>query len=180
MTAEAHSSSLRRFAGPLAVVAVIVLLVTAVLLSRRSVLAAPEQPIEFSHRAHSEAEITCLFCHPNPMRSDIAGIPSLELCMGCHEVIAPDNPEVMKLAGYWERKEPILWQPVSPSLDFVYFSHQPHISGAVSCETCHGDVASMTVAQPVGDMDMGWCLDCHLEQPTEKVARLADCMACHK
>jgi hypothetical protein len=29
-------------------------------------------------------------------------------------------------------------------------------------------------------MDMGWCLDCHVNQPEEKVARLADCLACHK
>jgi hypothetical protein len=29
-------------------------------------------------------------------------------------------------------------------------------------------------------MDMGWCLRCHLEQPQEKVARLADCIACHQ
>jgi hypothetical protein len=152
----------------------------AILLSQRAVLAAPDQPVAFSHRTHAEAEITCLFCHPNPMRSDIAGIPSLELCMGCHAVIATENPEVMRLANYWERQEPILWQPVSPSLDFVYFSHQPHLSGGVSCETCHGDLATMSVAQLPNEMDMGWCLKCHLQQPSEKVARLVDCMACHK
>jgi hypothetical protein len=38
----------------------------------------------------------------------------------------------------------------------------------------------MTVARLTVNMDMGWCLDCHLEQPEEKIARLADCLACHK
>jgi len=38
----------------------------------------------------------------------------------------------------------------------------------------------MAAARPVRRMDMGWCLNCHLEQPEEKVARLADCLACHK
>ena len=151
-----------------------------VLFTRAQVLAAPEQPIAYSHRAHIEAGVQCLFCHPSALRSPVAGIPSVQKCMGCHAVIEVDNPAIQEVAGYWERGEPIPWVRVNAQPDFVFFSHQPHLGASLSCETCHGDVGSMTVARPAVKMDMGWCLDCHLQQPPEKVARLADCLACHK
>jgi hypothetical protein len=69
---------------------------------------------------------------------------------------------------------------VSKQPDFVYFSHQAHLVAGANCENCHGDVGSMRVTQRVVKMDMGWCLDCHLKQPEDKVARLADCLICHK
>ena len=100
--------------------------------------------------------------------------------MGCHSVIATDSLLIQEVSGYWERGEPIPWVRVNTQPDFVYFSHQPHLGAGLNCETCHGDVGQMEVARPVVKMDMGWCLDCHLKQPEEKVARLADCLTCHK
>ncbi|NIS79008.1 MAG: menaquinol oxidoreductase [Anaerolineales bacterium] len=158
----------------------ILLLVAAIFLSQRAAMAAPSQPIAFSHQLHTERGVQCLYCHPNAMRSDVAGIPSVGMCVGCHQFIATERPEVQTILGYWERNEPIPWQSVVRMADHVFFSHQPHLSASVSCETCHGEVSRMTVARPAINMDMGWCLDCHLKQPEEKVARLADCMACHK
>jgi hypothetical protein len=38
----------------------------------------------------------------------------------------------------------------------------------------------MEVVQNVHIMHMGWCLECHFQQPEEKVTRLADCLTCHK
>jgi hypothetical protein len=151
-----------------------------ILLTRAYVYAAPEQPIPYSHSTHVEAGVQCLYCHSSAMRSDIAGIPSVQKCMGCHGIIATDSPAVQVLTGYWERGEPIPWKRINQQADFVYFSHQPHLGAGINCETCHGDVGSMEVTRPAVKMDMGWCLDCHLEQPQEKVARLADCIACHK
>lgn len=170
---------LRRY-WPLAILAVVVVLVAAILLSRQSVLAAPEQPIPFSHNRHTSAGVQCLFCHPNAARSDLAGIPSVARCMGCHETIAVGRPPIQKLAGYWERQEPIPWEPVTAQWDYVFFSHMPHVRGGVSCESCHGPVGTMNRTHAVEDMDMGFCLDCHLDQPEQKVARLSDCLACHK
>jgi hypothetical protein len=160
--------------------AIALLVLAAILISRLVAQAAPSQPIAFDHSLHDQAAIECLYCHPNALRSDVAGIPSVQKCIGCHQTIATERPEVQVLIGYWERQEPILWNPVNEPLDFVYFSHQPHLSAGVNCEICHGNVAEMTVARPAIRMDMGWCLNCHLEQPEEKVARLTDCIACHK
>ncbi|HKJ67784.1 MAG TPA: cytochrome c3 family protein, partial [bacterium] len=37
---------------------------------------APEQPVEFSHRVHSnDLEIDCLYCHSGAEKSGVAGIP---------------------------------------------------------------------------------------------------------
>jgi len=100
--------------------------------------------------------------------------------MGCHSFITIESESVQTVIDYWDRGEPIHWARVNVQPDFVYFSHQPHTLAGLNCETCHGDVGSMGVAKPVVKMDMGWCLDCHLEQPDEKVPKLVDCLACHK
>jgi hypothetical protein len=141
--------------------------------------AAPEQPIAFNHEVMVQAGISCLFCHTGAMKSPVAGMPSVERCMGCHKVIATDSPEIQKVAGYWERQEPIPWVRVNQLPRFVYFSHQVHVVvGGLNCERCHGDVGHMTVARPVVLMDMGWCLRCHEQQPNAK--QLMDCVVCHQ
>ena len=142
--------------------------------------ATPDQPISFSHRVHAQAGVQCLFCHSSAMRSDVASIPSLQNCMGCHQIIASDREPIKTLADYWKRQEPVLWQSINHQPDFVYFSHQPHLSAGISCENCHGNVGQMDVARQETNMDMGWCLDCHLKQPQKKTARLVDCLTCHK
>jgi hypothetical protein len=159
---------------------VIAAVIVGAILTRTQVYAAPEQPIAYSHKVHVEAGIQCLYCHPNTIRSPIAGIPSVQKCMGCHQVIETDSPEIEKLASNYERGEPIPWVKINLQPDFVYFSHQPHLGAGLNCETCHGDVGQMDVTRQFTKMDMGWCLDCHLKQPVDKVGRLEDCLACHK
>lgn len=151
-----------------------------ILLTRARALAAPSQPVAYSHRVHIEAGLQCLFCHSDALRLPAAGIPSVDKCMGCHALIATDSPTVQSVADYARRGQEIPWIPVNDQPDFVFFSHQPHLGAGLNCETCHGDVAQMEAARPVVRMDMGWCLRCHLEQPEEKVARLTDCLACHQ
>jgi hypothetical protein len=164
----------------LVVLIVAVVLGAAVLVTRARLLAAPEQPIAYSHRTHVEAGIQCLYCHTQAARSAIAGIPSVERCMGCHTIIATEDETVQEVAAYWEQGKPIPWAAVDNQPDFVYFSHRPHIAAELSCEDCHGNVGAMDATRPVLRMDMGWCLDCHTEQAPEKVARLVDCVTCHK
>lgn len=154
--------------------------IAGVVLTRNQVYAAPEQPIEYSHKVHVEAGIQCLYCHPSAIKSPLAGIPSVQKCMSCHNVIDPQNLQVQQVATYFENGESIPWVKINVQPDFVFFDHQPHLGAGLNCETCHGDVGQMDVTQQTVKMDMGWCLECHLRQPTEKVARLADCLACHK
>jgi c(7)-type cytochrome triheme protein len=138
-----------------------------------------QPPVVFSHKTMVGIGINCVFCHSGAMKSPVAGVPSVQKCMGCHAVIAADKPEIQKLAAYWQRHEPIPWPRVNTLPRFVYFSHQVHVTaGGVNCERCHGDVSQMALAQPVVKMNMGWCLDCHNQQPNAD--QLKDCSVCHK
>lgn len=162
-------------AGALVMIAIVV----GLFLLASGTQAAPQQPIAFNHQIMVQAGISCLFCHSEATKSPVAGMPSVERCMGCHKVIATDSPEIKKVAGYWERGEPIPWVRVNQLPRFVYFSHEVHVvTGGLNCERCHGDVGHMTVAQPVVNMNMGWCLSCHEQQPNAK--QLMDCVVCHQ
>lgn len=164
----------------LIILLVVAAVIAGILWTRARVVAAPAQPIPYSHRVHVEAGVQCLYCHPGALRSAEAGIPSVQKCAGCHSVIATGQPDVEAAMDYWRRGRPIPWTRVNYQPDFVYFSHQPHLGAGLNCESCHGEVGQMDAAHPVVSMDMGWCLDCHSRQSADKVARLQDCVACHK
>ena len=136
---------------------------------------ATEQPIAFSHAHHvTESGIECQFCHAYARRGPVAGIPPVQTCAGCHEVVLNEEPEILKVLDYWENEEPIPWVRVHNLPDYVRFSHKPHIRAGVNCADCHGDVGSMEAAVQVESLSMGWCVTCHEEQDANK-----DCLVCH-
>jgi cytochrome c2 len=137
----------------------------------------PEQPIKFSHKIHAgDNAINCQYCHSSVEKSRHAGIPSPNVCMNCHKGIdkgpTTGTAEIAKIyeAIGWDPatqkydKEPkgIRWVKVHNLQDFVFFSHQQHVKvGKLDCANCHGDVKTMTTAQQVQPLTMGWCIDCH-------------------
>jgi len=147
-------------------------------------LQPPAQPVAFSHKVHVEKGISCLFCHSNAPRGQVASIPSVEKCMGCHRVIKGSTPqaqaEIAKVRDAWERHVPLRWEKKTDLPDFVYFSHRPHIQAGIPCKRCHGDVGNMTMPPRNFGLTMGFCLSCHRQQAPEKVAKLVDCATCHK
>ncbi len=137
---------------------------------------SPIQPIAFSHKIHAgDNSIPCIFCHRAAPKSTVAGIPAVADCRACHMFIAQDKPEIKKLMGYWDRKEPIPWVRVYWVPDFVYFPHMMHIRAGRMCSDCHGDVAGMTRVKRSRKIEMGWCLGCHKEYKAS-----IDCWTCHK
>ncbi len=70
---------------------IVAAVVAGIVLTRARVLAVPVQPIPYSHQTHSDAGVECLFCHSSALRAPVAGIPSVQKCMGCHDVIATDR-----------------------------------------------------------------------------------------
>jgi hypothetical protein len=136
------------------------------------------QPIPFPHVDMVERGVQCLFCHTTATKSPAAGMPSVEKCMGCHKVIASGSADIQALAGFYERGEPIPWKRIYQLPRFVYFSHRVHVSAGFNCERCHGDVGNMTVTEPAIKMSMGWCIDCHKQQPEGRA--LTDCITCHQ
>ncbi|MBI4730679.1 MAG: cytochrome c3 family protein [Chloroflexi bacterium] len=143
----------------------------------------PPQPIQFNHSVHVGLGVQCLYCHPGAWRQASAGLPTSGKCWGCHQQMANTKPEQQKLVEYVNSSEPIPWVPVFIQPDFVYFNHRPHIAGGVNCETCHGEISRLTVAEPIAGQNMGWCLDCHRTtagDDEEKLIRLTDCSTCHR
>lgn len=137
---------------------------------------APGQPVDFSHKIHAgDHQIACLYCHTNARRSPVAGIPSVQLCMGCHKITAADRPEVRKLKEFWDRQEPIPWVKIFGQPDFVAFSHVAHVRADVACENCHGPIQAMDRVHRAVDMTMDRCLSCHRDRQAS-----IDCVTCHK
>jgi hypothetical protein len=133
------------------------------------------QPIAFSHLIHAGTNaIPCQLCHTYARRGPVAGIPSVQRCVQCHQTIVPERPEIAKLMEYWKAKKPIAWVRVHDLPDYVRFTHKRHVLAGVACQNCHGDVAKMEAAVQTAPLTMGWCLTCHTERhaPT-------DCLACH-
>lgn len=140
--------------------------------------ARPEfgQPILFSHKLHAgDKDIPCQYCHAYARRSPVAGVPSVQTCMGCHQLVAARKPEVRKLAAYWQEREPVPWVKIHNLPDFVYFSHKRHIRAGVQCQECHGPVETMEEVYQFSSLEMGWCLNCHSERGAS-----IDCATCHK
>jgi mono/diheme cytochrome c family protein len=148
----------------------------------------PVQPIHYSHKIHSGAnQIECQYCHSSARVSKHSGIPSLNVCMNCHENIAEYNGEEDLEKGYtkefytneikklykavgWNEEtqsytgdtEPIKWVRIHNLPDFVYFNHAQHVSVAgVDCNKCHGPVEEMEILYQYSSLTMGWCIDCH-------------------
>jgi mono/diheme cytochrome c family protein len=61
----------------------------------------PIQPIHYSHKIHAgENKIECQYCHSSARISKHSGIPSLNVCMNCHENIAEYDGEEDLEKGY--------------------------------------------------------------------------------
>ena len=150
----------------------------------------PIQPIHYSHKIHSgDNQIDCQYCHSSARVSKHSGIPSLNVCMNCHENIAEYDGEedlekgytkdfytneikkLYKAVGWDENKriytgdvEPVKWVRIHNLPDFVYFNHAQHVNVAgVECQTCHGPVEEMEIAYQHSSLTMGWCINCHRE-----------------
>lgn len=138
--------------------------------------AAQPDSVPFDHSIHAgKYQMACLSCHVDADKSTTAGLPSITKCMGCHKFVGKQKPAVQELARLWDDEEVPRWTRTYDLPDYVYFSHQVHVSAKVACSQCHGDVASMSRIRRVSSLTMGWCLSCHEEKHATR-----DCIACHK
>ena len=151
----------------------------------------PMQPIPFSHKHHAgDYQMDCQYCHAGTDRSGAAGVPSVELCMGCHlqfpaEFDTLEGIQILK--QHWEEKRPIEWVQIHRLPEHVQFKHNRHIAAGVECQTCHGPVEQMDKLSlvpdpswwylvPVAKLEMGWCIQCHRENNQQASQ---DCLVCH-
>jgi len=150
----------------------------------------PIQPIPFSHKHHAgEYQIDCLYCHSGTDRSRNAGVPSVQVCMGCHSKFPAEYDElegIQILKKHWKDQKSIPWVQIHRLPEYVKFQHQAHIAAGFACQTCHGavekmDKVSMTpdtrwwkYGLPTHKLEMGWCVTCHRDNGASE-----DCLTCH-
>jgi hypothetical protein len=128
---------------------------------------APAQPIKFSHFVHAGQNKTdCNYCHYTAKTSKSAGIPAGSICYNCHFLVRNGTrsgaTEIAKILAHLDEKKPVEWVRIYKLPDFVFFSHEQHVSaGQINCEACHGNVKEMNRLYQFADLSMGWCIDCH-------------------
>jgi hypothetical protein len=148
------------------------------------------QPIPFSHKHHAgQFGIDCLYCHSGTDRSPSAGVPSVDVCMGCHSQFPDSYDElsgIRTLKEHWEKKQPIEWLQIHRMPEHVQFRHNRHLAAGIDCQKCHGRVEEVDKVDMIEDtkwwpwglptktLEMGWCIQCHRE---ERVSQ--DCYTCH-
>lgn len=148
----------------------------------------PVQPIHFSHKIHAgDNKIDCKYCHSAARSSAVAGVPSLNVCMGCHNTISEYEGEEDLANGYtkdfytaeikklytavgWDeqqfkytgKEQAVEWVRIHKLPDFTYFNHSQHVTVAgLKCDACHGAVDKMEVVRQEAPLTMGWCVECH-------------------
>ena len=154
---------------------------TARVISDTGRLKGPRQPIFFRHDVHAgQDRIPCMYCHSSVAVSSEPGIPAVQTCFGCHQLISGSTPshqaEIKKVQQAWIGKQPPQWIRVHALPGFVRFPHMRHIKllGPQSCATCHGQVERMPQVYQVSTLKMGWCVTCHVQRGVSR-----DCTLCH-
>ena len=127
----------------------------------------PEQPIAFPHPQHVKTlGMNCLYCHFSANKSPDPGMPAVNTCMGCHTVVLGQNDnskaQIKKLSEYWNKKLPVPWVRIHKVPDYVQFPHMRHVSAGVTCQSCHGQVQNMARVYQASSLNMGWCVNCHV------------------
>jgi len=154
----------------------------------------PKQPIPFSHAHHAgKFQIPCLYCHTGTDRSPAAGMPSVEVCMGCHANFPQEYDElegIRILKQHWADKTSIPWEQIHRLPEYVQFRHNRHIAAGFDCNTCHGSASEPVQGAdrlrlvpdtkwwfyglPTHKLEMGWCVKCHRQNGASQ-----DCLTCH-
>jgi predicted CXXCH cytochrome family protein len=142
----------------------------------------PVQPIKFSHQLHAGMnKIDCQYCHSGAFTSKNASIPSLNVCMNCHNYVTASekydgktSPEIQKIyhaldynettKQYGTNTKPVEWIRIHNLPDLAYFNHSQHVAVAgIECQKCHGPIQTMEEVYQYAPLTMKWCVNCHKE-----------------
>jgi len=128
---------------------------------------------ERSRHAGIPSATTCMNCHRSVTATLGAVRAEDELAKKesrpPRKIISPEILKIYDALALSDRMQrtpgkattPIAWTKVYNLPDFVYFDHRPHVNAGVACQSCHGPVETMERVRQVGDLSMGWCVNCH-------------------
>lgn len=143
----------------------------------------PSDLADLNHAKHIEFELECVMCHAGVEEHARAGVPSVEVCMECHEGDTAEDlggtRNARLIVEHLEAGEELWWPRLYGLPDHVVFSHRRHVVfGEIECAECHGDIAKTTTLpeEPVWrTLSMDGCMECH-----ERRGASLDCLACHR
>ncbi|MBA3889031.1 MAG: cytochrome c3 family protein [Gemmatimonadaceae bacterium] len=143
----------------------------------------PAQPIDFPHPVHvQQLGLNCLYCHNAANKSPDAGMPAMSTCAGCHNAAAVTPKlrkigdrdtttsesltklfEYMDVTGGGANMKPVPWVRIHKVPDYVQFPHMRHVNAGVTCQSCHGKIQEMDRVYQAASLNMGWCVNCHVQ-----------------
>ena len=80
---------------------------------------------------------------------------------------ARTSEEIKKLQtlapiGQPDKWHAIPWERIHKLPEYVHFPHMRHVNAGVTCQTCHGPVQGMDRVYQYSSLNMGWCVNCHV------------------
>ena len=131
----------------------------------RQPAAVLKRPEVFNHKRHAALKLECGMCHATAVSGERAGFPAGAVCRTCHT----DRTDLAAA-------EKVVPGPALYRLpDFIFFKHSRHAAAGLECAACHGDVWTPDRLQPVLQMKMKACIDCHQSRRAT-----VTCTACHE
>jgi hypothetical protein len=138
----------------------------------------PIQPVTFSHATHvDQLGMDCRYCHSAVEKSWYSNVPTVGLCLNCHNQVLKDDPRLVLVRESAASGKPIPWVQVHKMPEFVYFNHSVHVTRGISCVECHGQINLMDEIRHAHPLSMSFCLSCHRDpaaklRPPDKITDL--------
>jgi hypothetical protein len=140
--------------------------------------AAPKQPIAFNHAKHVSNGVACTDCHAGVQTQAKATLPSVDVCMTCHQVALTDSAQEEKVRTVAAASQELNWVQLTQTPPNVFFSHRRHVAVAhLPCAECHGAMERATKPpdHAFRVFKMAACIGCHQQHRVN-----ADCNDCHR
>ena len=139
---------------------------------------APKQPIAFNHAKHVSNGVACADCHTGVQTQAKATLPSVDVCMSCHQVALTNSAEEERVRTVATAGQELNWVQLTRTASHVFFSHRRHVAVAhLPCAECHGPMEQATKPpdRAFRVFNMATCIGCHQQHRVN-----ADCNDCHR
>ncbi|MBZ5630418.1 MAG: cytochrome c family protein [Acidobacteriia bacterium] len=139
---------------------------------------APKQPIAFNHAKHVSNGVACTDCHAGVQTQAKATLPSVDLCIGCHQVALTNSAEEERVRTVAAAGQELNWVQLTQTAPHIFFSHRRHVAVAhLPCAECHGPMEQATKPpdRAFRVFSMATCIGCHQQHRVN-----ADCNDCHR
>jgi hypothetical protein len=139
---------------------------------------APKQPIAFNHAKHVSNGVACTDCHSGVQTQAKATLPSVDVCIGCHQVALTNSPEEERVRTVAAAGQELNWVQLTQTAPHIFFSHRRHVAVAhLPCAECHGPMEQATKPpdRAFRVFNMATCIGCHQQHRVN-----ADCNDCHR